>query len=325
MDKSIARQPDSQTLSGFSYREAENLRREAIWKNLSQVNLGEAIHAWLAPLSKLTAKNYRSAMAMLSSQGLIFTLDTLQHFSMINHCSVLDGIRSVRGWSSCTKQARAAAYISLTTFLHRRTDGMIKRAIPSKEGANCTFFRVHDKVVSEALTQDEWHRLLKEMKAINQRDATAAALCLQGARRIGEVLSLQIEDVDFAEKRVKVTPSKTKGLEKTIFVSLPPTLTSDLANLVGSRTSGPLFATSSGKTVDYKQFTYTMKRAAVRAGIKRRVHPHALRASAITHYRSLGFQDFQVQRLTGHASTAMLNAYDKSALSDNASRLASLV
>ena len=157
------------------------------------------------------------------------------------------------------------------------------------------------------------------------RDAAAAALCLQGARRIGEVLSLQIEDVDFPLSQVRVKPSKMRGLNKVIIVTLPDTLRAALMLAAGTRTSGPLFSTSTGKAIDYKQFTYTLKRAAERAGIQKRVHPHCLRASAVTHYRALGFQDFQVQRLTGHASTAMLNAYDKTELSQNASRLASLV
>lgn len=56
-----------------------------------------------------------------------------------------------------------------------------------------------------------------------------------------------------------------------------------------------------------------------------KAHPHCLRASVITAYRQMGLQDFQIQRLTGHASAATAHAYDKSSKEENASRFASLV
>jgi hypothetical protein len=51
-----------------------------------------------------------------------------------------------------------------------------------------------------------------------------------------------------------------------------------------------------------------MKKAAVMAGIKKNGHPHTMRTSAITQ--------------TGHASTQMMNRYDKISQAENASRIA---
>lgn len=321
----IATQATKQGIEPITFQEADTIRKEVIWRNLAGTTVEHAINAWLDALSPLTRKNYRSGITRLIELGLIDPMMSLQQFSMTNHDNVLDRIKTVPSWGDCSRQARAACYIAFTRFLSRRTDGLIKRVQPSREGTSRTFCKVHDKVVSEALTQDEWHRLLHEMRLMNQRDATAAALCLQGARRIGEVLCLRIEDVDLEHNQVKVTPSKTKGLQKTIIVTIPESLANSLKAIIGDRTDGYLFATSTGKAIDYKQFTYTLKKAAKKANISKRVHPHSLRASAVTHYRSLGFQDFQVQRLTGHASTAMLNAYDKSEQSMNASKLVALV
>ena len=57
------------------------------------------------------------------------------------------------------------------------------------------------------------------------------------------------------------------------------------------------------------------------AGIKKNVHPHVMRASAITHHRGQGVSDAEIVRLTGQ-SLQMMNRYDKASLAENASRIA---
>jgi len=71
---------------------------------------------------------------------------SLQVFGLVNHDTIIDRIKLVSDWTECTRQARAACYISFTRFLSRRTEGMIKKAIPSKEGNSKTFFRVFEKL-----------------------------------------------------------------------------------------------------------------------------------------------------------------------------------
>jgi len=293
---------------------------------LANILVKDAIQAWLESLTNsLTKKNYRSGVQQLQQHNIIDQTMTLQMFGLVDFNGVLDAIKGVYGWSAATKQARSALFIAFTRYLSRKTRGIIQKAEACREGTDRTFFRVRDKVASEALNYTEWQALLTEMRKVNMRDATIAAVCIQGARRIGEVLDAKIADVDPIEKSLKIMSSKGKGLEKIIFVALPDILFCDILALIGDRTTGYLFATKTGRKLDYKQFEYSLKQGAKRAKIEKRVHPHCLRASAITHYRSLGFQDFQLQRLTGHASTAMLNAYDKTDQKENISKMAALV
>ena len=133
----------------------------------------------------------------------------------------------------------------------------------------------------------------------------------------------RIEDFDVKKGALRVIPSKGKGTHQEIWVTLPAQLSQEVAKLIGDRTEGCLFQTSSGKSVAYRSIYGSIVKAGRRIGLK--VHPHCLRASAITAYRQMGLQDFQIQRLTGHASTAMVHAYDKSYKAENASRFASLV
>ena len=82
-----------------------------------------------------------------------------------------------------------------------------------------------------------------------------------------------------------------------------------------------MFLTEAGNPVQHTQVYRNMKKAAVAAGIKKNVHPHVMRASAITHYRGQGVADAEIVRLTGQ-SIQMMNRYDKTSLAENASRIA---
>lgn len=66
-------------------------------------------------------------------------------------------------------------------------------------------------------------------------------------------------------------------------------------------------------------------KAGKNAGISFKVTPHVLRASAVTYLKQQGFQDSDIMRVTGHATSEMVFAYNKSARSDNASKKVNLI
>ncbi len=109
---------------------------------------------------------------------------SLQLFALINHDSIIDQIKVLPELSECSKQARAACYISLTRFLSRRTQGVIPKATPSREGVSKTFYRVRDKVATEAMTRAQWSDFLEELHKINPRDCLIAKIILQGGKRL---------------------------------------------------------------------------------------------------------------------------------------------
>ena len=154
----------------LTHEQALFLKKEAVWKNLADITVAQAVKQWLATLKSITAKNYTSGIKQLAKCKLIDMKLSLQLFSLINHDAIIDQIKILPELSECSKQARAACYISFTRFLFRRTQGVIPKATPSREGVSKTFYRVRDKVATEAMTRAQWTDFLDELHKINPMD-----------------------------------------------------------------------------------------------------------------------------------------------------------
>ena len=59
--------------------------------------------------------------------------------------------------------------------------------------------------------------------------------------------------------------------------------------------------------------------------LKQILTPHVLRASTVTYLKGQGFSDGDIMKVTGHASSKLIYAYDKGSRADNASKKVSLV
>lgn len=312
--------------STFTYVQTKALREEAIWRNLDSVSVTQALEAWYMSMNRLTAINYQSGMRKLIGFRLLNQRISLQQFSQLNHNAVIDSIKKDQslGWSECSRQARAAAYISFTSYLCRQTDGIIKKALPNREEANKTFKRVHKHVVTDAMTQAQWISFLSELAKINRRDCLLAKLALQGGKRIGEVLCLTTDKIDWNLNQITFKQLKTRGAVEETVITYPHSIMGELRQYIENR-EGLVFVTRTGKRIPLCQLAKTFAKAGLRANIPFKVTPHVLRASAVTYLKQQGFSDSDIQKVTGHASSAMVNAYDKSSRADNASKKVSLV
>lgn len=307
-----------------TFEQAKNFKTEVIWQNLASKTVEEAKNFWLGGLSRLTAKNYKAGMHMLENAGLIKPSITLQVFSLVNHNEILDRIKTLPGLTESTKQARAACYISFTRFLSRRTNGIIAQAIPSREGATKTFYKVREKVATEAMTAQQWHKFLDELSNINKRDCLIAKIILQGCKRVNEALSLTVDAINFDKREITFAQSKTKGFEKYTVITYPQTIIGELKECIGDR-KGLVFITNHGKRILPYQLNITFLKAGQRADIPFRVHPHVLRASAITVLKLRGYNDSEIQKMSGHATSAQVFAYDKGDRSINPSKYENLI
>ena len=312
------------SLSTYTFDEAHSLKKEFIWQNLATITIQEAITEWLKTLSVLTAKNYSSGMRMLFDLGLIDPLAILQSLALVNHDAVIDKIKNLPDVTESTKQARAACYISFTRFLNRRTQGIIPKATPSREGSSKTFYRVREKVSTQAMTRSEWTEFLHELTKINARDALIAKIILQGGKRISEVLELKHEQINWQSNEITFKQSKTKGYEKETVITYPKAIFDELREYLGDRI-GLVFITKVGKKIMPNQLAITFAKAGIKARISFKVTPHVLRASAVTYLKREGFADSEIMKVTGHASAEMVHAYDKSERAQNASKKISLI
>jgi integrase/recombinase XerD len=299
-----------------AYREARRARDEDVWRQLSEITVWQGVQAWLHTLNPLTAKNYRAGLQRLVRLNLLDLGQTLQQFALINHEAVVDDIKRLEHWKEATRQARAAAYISFTGFLQRRTQGIIHKAVSSKEGANKTFFKVREKVKTPALSQLQSRQFLQQVELLNRRDALVAKLLLQGGKRKSEVLALKVDQIDFSRQTIAYRQTKTRGTEKVTIINYPSHVMDELRAYIGDRT-GWVFVTRHQRRLSPFQIDRTFRRAGELAGIPFRVTPHVMRVTLVTRLKELKIQDSDIMKITGHANPAQLASYDKTDLADN--------
>ena len=307
-----------------TFEQAKSVRDNLIWSQLDKITVEDGVKTWLSTLTSHTQAAYTYGMGKLIELALIDPRMSLQMFALINHDSILDRIKLVKEWSENSRQARAACYISFSRFLSRRTQGIIKKIIPNKEGHNKTFYRVHEKVKTSAMTQAQWLRFFNALGSINKRDCLIAKVILQGGKRLNEVLSLQTDQISWDQQEIVFSQSKTKGLKKETVITYSESIMKELKEYIGDRT-GDVFVTRFGKRVEKKQLAITFAKAGRLAGISFKITPHVLRASAVTYLKQQGFADSDIMKVTGHASAEMVYSYDKSSRKENASKKVNLI
>jgi integrase/recombinase XerD len=113
-------------------------------------------------------------------------------------------------------------------------------------------------------------------------------------------------------------------MKKSTVVTYPQSVLDKLKAYIGER-SGIVFVTRSGKPVIITRLAQTFSKAGKAAQIPFKVTPHVLRTSTVTYLKQQGFQDTDIMKVTGHASAAMVCAYDKTAQETNATEKVQLV
>ncbi|KIC71417.1 hypothetical protein [Candidatus Protochlamydia amoebophila] len=161
-----------------TYEQAKAFQTNLVWKKLDEIKVEEAISYWLPTLSLKTQINYRSGIRKLVEFGLLNSLISLQAFALTNHVAIIDRIKLIQEWAESSRQARAACYISFAGFLNRRLQGVVKKALPNKEGSSKTFFKINEKVKTLATFQAQWIAFFKELEKINPRDCLIGKVIL---------------------------------------------------------------------------------------------------------------------------------------------------
>lgn len=154
------------------------------------------------------------------------------------------------------------------------------------------------------LTEEETHRLFEAVRE-SPRDAAIVHVLAFGGLRVGELCHLSIEDIEFDRNVLHVRSGKgDKDREVVIEERTRAAIDRYLTEraLAGEGTSrlfpvGPV-------TVER-----LIRKAAVRAGIPRRVTPHMLRHTLATALLSRGCDIRYIQKLLGHSSVATTQIY----------------
>ncbi len=303
-----------------NYQGVQAQLQAELWDQLKEYTVEMVLYAWLGTLGTHTKRSYRIAFEQFEKLGLLHFNWTLQEFSLSNHEAVIDKIKLVAHWSEATRQARAAAYISFTGYLQRRSRGLIHKAVPNKEGVHKTFYKIRDKVKTRSLTLQETTDFLQALEKLNKRDALIAKLMLQGGKRKNEVLTLQIGQVNFRKQEIQYRQSKTKGVERYTIIHYPANVIKELKKYIAKRKNKPddlVFITGKGKKVYPYQIDRNFLRAGKRAHIAFPVSPHVLRVTLVTRLKEQQVQDTDIMKVTGHATVSQVASYDRGDLADN--------
>jgi integrase/recombinase XerD len=159
------------------------------------------------------------------------------------------------------------------------------------------------------LERDELRRLLTIAEASSPRDRALVTLLAFNGVRVSEAIGTDVADLD-TERGHHVLRLRHRKGGKAQRIALPPRTAEAIDTLLAGRTTGPIFATSSGRRMDRQAARKVIARLARKAGIPRPVSPHLLRHTFVTLSLDAGVPLHVVQDGAGHASPATTRRYD---------------
>ncbi len=140
---------------------------------------------------------------------------------------------------------------------------------------------------------------------------TAISLLLDTGIRVGELASIQVEDVSLSDRCMRV---HGKGNRQRLVYFLTTALQRSLGRYISQRQkiSAPtrkLFITETGRALTPQRIRVSLHKIASSAGIDRRVTPHMLRHTCATQWLEGGLDIRYVQKLLGHQSISTTEIY----------------
>jgi len=151
--------------------------------------------------------------------------------------------------------------------------------------------------VVENPTQSGWFQL---------RNRALMELLYGSGVRIGEAMSLDVEDIDPEEMMVRVRQGKGR---RDRVVPFGPPAARALKTWIGAMGGqGALFRNKNGGRLSARSARQIVRNAGVNNGVSH-VHPHALRHSCATHLLGAGADLRSIQEQLGHASLSTTQRY----------------
>lgn len=145
------------------------------------------------------------------------------------------------------------------------------------------------------------------------RDRAIIEVLYGAGLRVGELVSLNVEDVDFYSAQVRVVGKGQKErialLGQMAVQALRLYLQIGRPALVGQRPTSALWLNRQGGRLSARSVALMLRRAGRLAGIRTSVSPHILRHSFATHLLDGGADIRVVQELLGHANLTTTQIY----------------
>jgi len=220
-------------------------------------------------------------------------------------------LRGLKGYRDTTTARKVAAIRSFFGFLFE--NGAINQDPTESLGSP----RV-GRSLPKFLSKEEVARLLALAYQTGgnegQRDATILELLYATGLRVGELVSLNVNDVDMQESYIRCWGKGSK--ERIVYLypkalrELKSYLEQARVNQVGNRKGeNALFVNHRGERLTRQWIWNILKNYGEKAGIRQRITPHTLRHSFATHLLQNGASLRHVQELLGHSSISTTQVY----------------
>jgi integrase/recombinase XerC len=252
----------------------------------------------------------------------------------------LDGFRSFLEASATEKELNEVASIDqfhVRGFLASRFGKIKKVSVARKLASIRTFFRVlvrervipsnpaasirapkRDRPLPRALSVDDMDRFFSRNTDRGKRDLAMFELLYSSGLRVGELVSLRVQDLDLNNGWVRVIGKGNKERYVPVGSRAVAALRAYLPirSLLKSATGvlenqSALFLNFRGARLSSRSVRRILKAFLSSSGIARDVSPHAFRHSFATHLLHGGADLRSIQELLGHSSLSTTQRYTK--------------
>ncbi len=220
-------------------------------------------------------------------------------------------LRERKGYRDTTAARKVAAVKSFFAFLSQ--NGVIDEPPTESLGSP----RV-GRALPKYLSEEEVDLLLREADkpgtAESQRDANILELLYATGLRVSELVSLNVQDIDFQESYIRCWGKGSK--ERIVYAharaldGLQEYVEGPRMSLLGQKKDEiALFVNHRGERLTRQWVWNILKTYSRKAGINRKITPHTLRHSFATHLLQKGASLRHVQELLGHSSISTTQVY----------------
>ena len=163
-----------------------------------------------------------------------------------------------------------------------------------------------EKRIPTVLSKEEVKKLLGSLS--NKKSWLMVSLIYGCGFRVSELVNLKVDDLDFSEGIGHAR--QAKGRKDRVF-NIPNFLVNELKGwVVCQKKVGSVYLFSGPRgSLSTRNIQKIVHNAAIKAGLKKEVHPHTLRHSFATHLLEDGVDIRMIQELLGHADLSTTQIY----------------
>jgi len=267
-------------------------------------------------VSPYTVRNYasdlQSLFSFLREKGVASPQEVDKH-NLRQYLSKLYDEHIVKP-SIARKQSAIRSF-----YRYLKREGDIKESpIPlTRKGGRLSAFSIKlERRLPSFLSVEETVHLLKApdlSTAQGQRDRAIMELIYASGLRISELEKLNLEQVNFSTREIRVWGKGNK--ERVVLIGEPAAqylsayISQARRRLLGEKQGKAVFVNRYGERLTGRMVQKMLHKRAKEAGIKKEVHPHTLRHTFATHMLDGGADLRVVQELLGHSQLSSTQIY----------------